>query len=188
MSFCECNDYSPDMMAMGDCLNCGHRYESHKPADLTPVAKTELSVATKDQAHLSGQEQLRLALRRAGERAVVEKQLTRREMIRERLLSQVRYTNQGCREWTGSTSGDGRGGGYGRVSIDGATMAVHRVWWSNENGIIPHRKQIDHKCGNRLCFADDHLELVTHRENQRRRVKAAKYADAMILTEADRAD
>lgn len=57
------------------------------------------------------------------------------------------------------------------MSLDGATMAVHRVMWTNINGIIPHKKQIDHKCKNRLCVNPNHLELVTHKQNQKRRRK-----------------
>ncbi|WP_198666191.1 HNH endonuclease signature motif containing protein [Tropicimonas sp. IMCC34043] len=57
--------------------------------------------------------------------------------------------------------------------MDGATVAVHRANWINENGIIPPGKQLDHVCRNRLCVAVEHLELVTPRENCRRR-EAAK--------------
>ena len=57
------------------------------------------------------------------------------------------------------------------MSVDGATMAVHRVMWAIQNGPIPHKKQIDHLCGNRLCCNPTHLDLVTHKQNQRRRDK-----------------
>jgi hypothetical protein len=103
-----------------------------------------------------------------------QKPTSRRETIRDRLMSQVRHTASGCMLWTGSHSGTGRGGGYGRISLDGATMAVHRVMWTNEHGIIPHKKQIDHKCKNRLCINIDHLELVTHKQNQKRRASSSK--------------
>lgn len=74
-----------------------------------------------------------------------------------------------CWEWTGPDSGTGRGGGYGRMSVDGATMAVHIVMWIIHNGPIPPRKQIDHRCAFRRCCNPDHLEMVTHKRNQRRR-------------------
>lgn len=48
-------------------------------------------------------------------------------------------------------------------------MAVHIVVWVVEHGPIPPRKQIDHTCKNRLCVELDHLEMVTHRTNQKRR-------------------
>lgn len=74
-----------------------------------------------------------------------------------------------CWEWQGGTSGNGRGGGYGRVCISGGTMAVHRVVYQIIHGPIPNKKQIDHKCKNRLCCNPQHLEMVTHKENQKRR-------------------
>jgi len=38
-----------------------------------------------------------------------------------------------------------------------------------EYGPIPPRKQIDHTCRNRLCVNPSHLEMVTHKQNQKRR-------------------
>lgn len=55
------------------------------------------------------------------------------------------------------------------MCLDGQTVAVHRVIFTHFFGFIPGKKQIDHKCRNRLCCNPDHLELVTHKENQRRR-------------------
>lgn len=82
----------------------------------------------------------------------------------------------GCWVWTGPTSGTGRGGGYPRMSLDGQTVAVHIVAWTNAHGFVPGRKQLDHTCRNRLCVNPAHLELVTHRENQRRRDAAREVA------------
>lgn len=58
------------------------------------------------------------------------------------------------------------------MSLDGQTVAVHLVLWTNENGYIPGRKTIDHRCRNRLCINLDHLEMVTMKENARRRDEA----------------
>lgn len=74
-----------------------------------------------------------------------------------------------CYEWKGATSGHGRGGGYGRVKVDGFTSAVHRVIWSCFNGYISPKRDIDHLCKNRICCRPDHLESVTGKENQRRK-------------------
>jgi hypothetical protein len=49
------------------------------------------------------------------------------------------------------------------------SVAVHRVMAPLFTGCIPGKKQVDHTCRNRLCVNPDHLEIVTHRENQRRR-------------------
>ncbi|WP_311276143.1 HNH endonuclease signature motif containing protein [Methylobacterium sp. WCS2018Hpa-22] len=98
----------------------------------------------------------------------------RRERIREKILARV-VERPGpletpCKIWTGPTSGEtGRGAGYPRMNLDGGTVAVHLTMWIVENGPIPPRKQIDHKCRNRLCVEEAHLEMVTHKENMRRR-------------------
>ena len=57
------------------------------------------------------------------------------------------------------------------MSLDGQTVAVHRVMWASVHGYVVSKKQIDHKCKNRLCVNPncDHTEMVTHRENQKRR-------------------
>jgi hypothetical protein len=79
-----------------------------------------------------------------------------------------------CYLWTRGTSGEGRGGGYGRVTIDGATMATHIAVWVCEFGPIPPRKQLDHLCKRRRCCNPEHLEMVTHKENQKRRDASRK--------------
>jgi hypothetical protein len=110
--------------------------------------------------------------------------LPRRERIRMRVMACVEVRDMGhvddagnaspCHVWTGPDSGNGRGGGYPRMPLDGQTMAVHKVVWTNENGIIPGKKQLDHKCRTRRCVREDHLEMVTHKQNQKRRDQARK--------------
>lgn len=85
-----------------------------------------------------------------------------------------------CHIWQGPTSGEGRGGGYGRMSLNGQTVAVHLVVYSHFYGYIPGKKQIDHLCNNRLCCNPLHLEMVTHKTNQKRR--AARNKDYSNLT------
>ncbi len=60
------------------------------------------------------------------------------------------------------------------MKLRGQTCAVHRVMYTNEYGYVPGKKQIDHKCRNRLCVNPDHLEMVTHKENCRRRDRARR--------------
>ena len=55
------------------------------------------------------------------------------------------------------------------MNLDGQTVAVHRVMFTNFYGYIPGKKQIDHVCRNRMCVNPHHLQMVTHKENQRRR-------------------
>ncbi|ANJ20783.1 endonuclease [Roseobacter phage RD-1410W1-01] len=94
----------------------------------------------------------------------------RRKEIFDKIMSNVKIDhNTGCWEWQGGTSGSGRGGGYGRMSLDGGTVATHITMFINFFGAIPPKKQIDHKCNNRICCNPDHLEMVTHKQNQKRR-------------------
>ena len=109
--------------------------------------------------------------------------LYRRDQILDRIEARCRIEDTGfvlddkpspCHLWTGPDSGTGRGGGYGRMSLDGQTVAVHLVVYTHYYGYIPGKKQIDHKCNNRLCCNPAHLQMVTHLKNQRLRAKRAK--------------
>lgn len=73
-------------------------------------------------------------------------------------------------------SGKGHGGGYPRMKLNNRTVAVHKVSFVNEHGYVPGNKQIDHTCRNRRCVNPDHLEMVSHAENQKRRRKAHREA------------
>lgn len=104
--------------------------------------------------------------------------MCRRTEIHKKIMSNVLVVHLGfhldgipspCHIWQGPDSGNGRGGGYPRMSLDGQTVAVHIVSFVNSNGFVPGKKQIDHICNNRMCVNKDHLEMVTHKENQKRR-------------------
>jgi hypothetical protein len=100
---------------------------------------------------------------------------SRRADIIGKIMSRVSIDHiTNCWNWLGPTSGDGRGGGYGRMSLSGQTVAVHIVSYTHFFGYVPGKKQVDHQCRNRLCCNPNHLELVTHLQNQKRRAKAAK--------------
>ena len=102
--------------------------------------------------------------------------MCRRSEIESKVYANVCVIDLGyktaCHIWQGSNSGTGRGGGYPRMCLNGQTVAVHRVMYVNQNGYVPGKKQIDHKCRNRMCVNPEHLEMVTHKENQRRRDNA----------------
>lgn len=107
----------------------------------------------------------------------------RREFILNRIYERVEVQDLGfvqggqpspCHIWTGPDSGDGKGGGYGRMSLNSQTVAVHLVVYTHYYGYIPGKKQIDHLCNNRRCCNPTHLQMVTHRTNQRLRAKRAK--------------
>lgn len=106
--------------------------------------------------------------------------MNRRVSIIRRILSRVTklhtgfYLNEKASKywiWTGSTDGKGTKGNYGRISINSTTVAVHLVTYTHYKEFIPIGKDIDHLCHNRLCCNPLHLELVSHKENCKRRKK-----------------
>lgn len=66
------------------------------------------------------------------------------------------------------------------MSLDGQTVAVHIVAFTNKNGFIPGKKQIDHMCNNRLCVNEDHLQMVTHKKNQQLRIQRSRKVSDVI--------
>ncbi len=108
-------------------------------------------------------------------------------MTEDELLDLVVVSPTGCWIWAGSDSGPrlagprGRGRGYGKIKRGGVTHYVH-VWvYKKLRGRIPRGYRIDHVCSSwthdaflhRRCVRLDHLQAVTERENQRRRVRGA---------------
>lgn len=86
-----------------------------------------------------------------------------------RLLSHSMVKND-CLVWTASRTPTG----YGRTSLKGRTMAVHRLAYMifhNEGNPLSStdaggtRLVVAHTCGNRACFSPDHLKHVTIMEN-----------------------
>lgn len=113
--------------------------------------------------------------------------MTRRNKITDKIMKRVEVVDgplpTPCFVWQGPDSGNGRGGGYPRMCLDGATVAVHRAMYTNEYGYIPPKKQIDHRCRNRMCVNPRHLEMVTHKKNQKRRDEARATLDLDPLPE-----
>lgn len=61
----------------------------------------------------------------------------------------------GCWLWQGVLNSSGYG--------------PHREFWTDANGPIPMGLVVDHLCRQRSCVNPEHMELVTHSENLRRR-------------------
>ena len=65
-----------------------------------------------------------------------------------------------CWLFTGTTTP------YGRIA-KAQDSYTHRLGWKLLRGPIPDGKELHHRCGVYACWNPDHLEPVTHAENQR---------------------
>lgn len=84
--------------------------------------------------------------------------------IAELFWAKVGMGQGGCWEWLGQRDRFG----YGRQQRQGKPLAAHRVAYEVQVGPIQPGLEIDHLCGNRGCVRGEHLEAVTHDENNRR--------------------
>jgi hypothetical protein len=72
--------------------------------------------------------------------------------------------NSGCHLWTASVTLDG----YGQfVAEDGRKVLAHRYAWERENGPIPARMVVRHRCDMPWCVNDQHLVLGSNADNSR---------------------
>jgi hypothetical protein len=58
--------------------------------------------------------------------------------------------------------------GYGSVRINGKHAPSHKALFEHANGPIHAGFELDHLCKNKACCNPDHLEIVTHKENNKR--------------------
>lgn len=86
----------------------------------------------------------------------------------ERFLALVDVVPGACWPWKGSKSKDG----YGQFTLSGRRgekrirIAPYRFIWEHFNGPMPEGLEPDHTCNNRKCCNPEHIEPVTHSENQ----------------------
>jgi hypothetical protein len=71
-----------------------------------------------------------------------------------------------CYVYQGSDSGkEGRGANYPKVSIDGQMVRAHRVIFICFEGFLHSKRQVDHRCGIRMCVRFEHLRKATQKQN-----------------------
>jgi hypothetical protein len=79
----------------------------------------------------------------------------------ERLAAYLVEMPSGCIEWTRYTDH----AGYGKLSVNSAPVATHRLAWELANGPIPKGLGVLHRCDNPPCCNVAHLFLGTQVEN-----------------------
>lgn len=108
-----------------------------------------------------------------GDNGTLERARKRRDRILQALRDQTFYNETThCREWTGLRDRDG----YGLMSVGGRMMRAHRAAFLAAYGWLPSKPLVvAHKCGNRRCTAEDHLEAITQGENIAWSWRAGRY-------------
>lgn len=95
-----------------------------------------------------------------------------------RFYSYVEKLPNGCHFWAGGRSrGEGNKKWYGSFKYRGKSIRAHRFAKDFIAGeVCPPGYHRDHTCEFSLCVNDEHIEIVTHEENQRRKMerRAAK--------------
>lgn len=73
-----------------------------------------------------------------------------------------------CVVWAASQQGKGykEGKSYGQFWNGQKLRGAHQAAYELFVGPIPEGLEVDHLCRNKLCMNPDHLEAITHRENQ----------------------
>jgi hypothetical protein len=113
-----------------------------------------------------------------------------RREARERLMRFVTIDACGCWIFGGSTSGEGRGGGYGRLRFRGQYYAAHRLSYLAFKGPIAAGRHVGHCCPSknppdRRCINPEHVEQMSPAKNQRQRVKQMKARGHPVFAAGD---
>jgi hypothetical protein len=83
--------------------------------------------------------------------------------LKDRLLSQIEITDDGCWLWTGYRNPEPKN--YGRIRVYGRLWTTHRLAYEVLVGPIPEGLTLDHLCRRPPCINPAHLEPVTVQEN-----------------------
>lgn len=85
-----------------------------------------------------------------------------------RFWSKVSEGPRGCWVWIGRCSP----AGYPLFKFENKTVRAHRWLFERVYGAVPAGFELDHLCRIRHCVRPSHLEIVTHKENMRRGIRA----------------
>ena len=88
------------------------------------------------------------------------------EKDRQRFESKINKTEE-CWLWMGYLIS----GSYGRFMLKGKNTSAHRFSYMLSNGNIPDNLDVRHKCRYKNCVNPEHLELGTHTDNMRDRIR-----------------
>jgi hypothetical protein len=94
-----------------------------------------------------------------------------------RFMDRVEVLNSGCWYWTGARSRGARNKKwYGSFWFRGKAIRAHRFAcdYLGGNGALAPGDHRDHVCGFSMCVNPEHLERVSHAENERRRQERRK--------------
>lgn len=86
---------------------------------------------------------------------------------KDRIMSRILIpkNKDDCWEWLGFHTKFG----YSRINLGfNINPDVHRIMYELVKGKVPKGLELDHLCRNKGCINPDHLEAVTHVENQKR--------------------
>jgi hypothetical protein len=83
----------------------------------------------------------------------------------ERMLNRVELDEFGCWIFTGATGGTMGYGVLQRGRRGEGIIRAHRLSYEHFVGEIPDDKVVDHICNVPRCVNPDHLQLLTHWEN-----------------------
>lgn len=96
--------------------------------------------------------------------------LNRMESVKSRFDKYIKKTN-GCWEWTGGIKSTGRG----MFWLKGKGIQSHRMAWILENGAIPDKMCVLHKCDNGKCVRVEHLFIGTLKDNTQDMLKKKRH-------------
>ena len=105
----------------------------------------------------------------------------------DRFMSYVDKLPCGCWYWTGARSrGKGNRKWYGTFKFKGKAIRAHRFACEHIKKLppLPNGMHRDHTCTFSMCVNPDHLEYVTHAENQDRKIARKKEREPELMEAA----